>query len=1009
MNTTSWSIIRNVCVSASHTGLISAKIVFWLWIWVGITLAQKNPRQLYSVKIWSVKDGLPQHTVNAITQTPDGYLWIATEGGLARFDGFTFRTFDRTDTPFLQSNRVRSLAVDKTGKLFIGMYENGIGYYHNGIFDHISKRSELPQGSVPSIAVDNNNVVWFVIARKGLFYYDGKQRIKKYDLGEKNNNSINQIFHVNDNGIYLRHDNVILLLKENKIYEIYSDKNLINGSIYRESENTIYISTNIHIIRIGEKIDKFRIIDTFYNLNRSNLIELDNNNIIVSSNNKYFVVNDKKKKLVNKSEIFPVNAAVLNSSFVDADGNRWFGSSTDGLVRVKPNPFQHYVVIDEYANDNSLAIYRSSSNMKWLSYMTDNLLIQNASKEILYNSKLFFNGDKSTVATYYSFLEHQGTTYLGSNAPGIYTYKSPQRMTLIPFPDGQYRWVKSLYMHDNHVWAGTSNGLFKLNGKKLEWINNGSPALNSIDVAYMKTTKDGVLWISSGQGIFSYNGKSWKQWDKNLLNSRNYYRGIFEFDATYLIIGSYGNGLFILNRNTGEILNLSKAEGLIDNVASFLHVDSRNNLWSTGNIGLSMLRLSDLRSFIEKMTSKVEPVLYTELDGAPTNEYQGGYQNSGFAIEKDLIVVPSLKGFVQVDLNKLQSNIPPKNVLIESISYNNANIYPSNKIELEYSENRLEIAYTAPYLSSNTQPVFRYQLVGYDEDWIEAGSNRIVSYTNLKPGTYTFKVMAGLRGGIWGQDIDSMQIRILPPLYLTWWFQSVVAIVLLITLIYLFYVLYNKLKTRQNNHLLLIIEAQEFERRRIAADLHDSVGQMLSSVKMRLNFANSTSIDGLQTKEVVNESQQIIDRIATEIRSISYNLVPSSLKKFGLITAMEEQIELLKLRNSTQIYFYQSVQRSFYDSKMELGLFRIFQELLNNSIKHAQAKEINIQLIEHESELNLIVEDDGIGFHKESNSLSYKGSGLSNISSRVAIMGGVVHFDSKPGNGTTVTVTIPLV
>jgi len=464
-----------------------------------------------------------------------------------------------------------------------------------------------------------------------------------------------------------------------------------------------------------------------------------------------------------------------------------------------------------------------------------------------------------------------------------------------------------------------------------------------------------------------------------------------------------------LNRNSGEFTKIDKTEGLIDNVVSYLHIDSRQNLWYTGNIGLSMLRLTDLYAYMEKRKSKVEPVLFTEFDGAPTNEYQGGYQNSGLVLEKDVIVIPSLKGFVKVDLNKLQSNIPPDNVIIESLSYDNETIYPVDQIDLAYSENRLEIQYTAPYLSSNTQPVFKYQLVGYDEDWTDAGSNRSVSYTNLKPGTYTFRVMAGLRGGIWGKDMDSLQIRILPPFYLSWWFQVLAGIIVLLLLVYLFYVLYNEFKIRQNNHLQLIIEAQEFERRRIAADLHDSVGQMLSSVKMRLNFANSTSIEATETKEVIDESQQIIDRITTEIRTISYNLVPSSLKKFGLITAMEEQIDLLKLRNSTNIYFIKSVQRSFFDSKMELGLFRIFQELLNNSIKHARAKEINIQLIEHESELNLIVEDDGVGFHQETHASLYHGSGLSNISSRVAIMGGFVHFDTKPGNGTTVTVTIPLV
>jgi len=478
------------------------------------TFAQPKLSQRFSVKVWSVKDGLPQHTVNAIAQTPDGYLWVATDGGLARFDGFVFRSFDKRDTPLLRSNRVRSLAVDKNGKLFIGMFENGIGYYHNGSFVHISDGAKLPPGSVSSIVVDENNVVWFVIIRQGLFYYDGKEGIKKFKMDDNKNEKINQVFHVNKNGIYIRFDNEIYLLKNNKLKKIYHDKNLINGAVYRESDGSIYITNNVEIVKFGAKIEKFKVLDTYYNLNKSNILELDSSNIVISSNSRFDIFNDNSKRIIDKTNLFPVNVTEINTTFVDVSGNRWFGSSTDGLIRLKPNPFQLYALVDQYAYDNSLSIYRSPSGYKWLSYMTDYLVIRDPSNRIIYQDKLFYQNNSSNVATYYSIIEHNGITYLGSNGKGIYSYKFSQKLQLIYFPDQKERWVKSLFKDLNQrIWVGTTNGLFELINNQLNWISSSYPELNIADVAYMASTKDGMLWVSTSDGIYSYNGKTWKHWD----------------------------------------------------------------------------------------------------------------------------------------------------------------------------------------------------------------------------------------------------------------------------------------------------------------------------------------------------------------------------------------------------------------------------------------------------------------------------------------------------------------
>ncbi len=249
---------------------------------------------------------------------------------------------------------------------------------------------------------------------------------------------------------------------------------------------------------------------------------------------------------------------------------------------------------------------------------------------------------------------------------------------------------------------------------------------------------------------------------------------------------------------------------------------------------------------------------------------------------------------------------------------------------------------------------------------------------------------------------------IIAPSYMTSWFR-IIAILLVFGIIYLTLQLSKKKwNALQQKRIALILDAQEQERKRIAADLHDGVGQLLFAVKLRLDYAKKkSSRDTNELNEIITESRSLLDNIADEIRNISYNLVPSSLKKFGLVKAIEETLQKTNFGHDLVIKFIPVTQNDRYNENIELTLYRIFQELLLNATKHANAKEIDIQLIEHHNEIILMFEDDGNGFDYQKALSESTGSGISNINSRVHILGGTLHFDTKSNDGTTVTVTIP--
>lgn len=243
----------------------------------------------------------------------------------------------------------------------------------------------------------------------------------------------------------------------------------------------------------------------------------------------------------------------------------------------------------------------------------------------------------------------------------------------------------------------------------------------------------------------------------------------------------------------------------------------------------------------------------------------------------------------------------------------------------------------------------------------------------------------------------------------------IVGILLICLLAYFLYIrfkykqkvfLQHEMLKQQELRSKAVIEAEENERQRIAKELHDGIGQLLSAVK--LNFSNIESLPEMQrssVKPLLKNAIDLVDDSVNEIRTISHNMMPNALIKTGLATAVREFLNRIasdKLKIELNVHGI----NSRLDKTTESILFRVLQEIITNIIKHAQASFVQIQLINHESELTLMVEDNGVGFDPDK--VSGSGIGLKNIQSRIEYLNGSLHIDSQKGKGTTITIEIPL-
>lgn len=210
-----------------------------------------------------------------------------------------------------------------------------------------------------------------------------------------------------------------------------------------------------------------------------------------------------------------------------------------------------------------------------------------------------------------------------------------------------------------------------------------------------------------------------------------------------------------------------------------------------------------------------------------------------------------------------------------------------------------------------------------------------------------------------------------------------------------------KLMQQQKEQTIAIMETQEQERKRIAEDLHDSLGHLLSTVKINLQ-----TLPDNQRHHYIN-SLQLLNQASKEIHNISFNLMPQTLEEEGLIPALNELAEKIRKSSLYDIILQVHDMENFViDKQTKFNIYRIVQEAVSNILKHADAKEINIQLVKQEKQLTIMIEDDGKGF--DANKVKKNGRGLRNITARAEWLLGTIQIDSTPGKGTTISIEIPI-
>lgn len=963
----------------------------------------------YRFDSWTTDNGLPQNGVRSITQTPDGYLWFTTLDGLVRFDGVKFTVFNKSNSKGIISNRFWHAKAFDDGSIWAATEGGDLTIYRNSEFVSYPA-DKIPGVQISGIENDENGEV--LLTTDTGFYY---LRTGEFVFAKPTGNDNSQKFYLGQSGTrWERYPTEIRQIK--------------NGN------------TNIYSIKL-----KFLF---FYN---NRIYEDKKGGLWISDLGKLFYLHDGRI-----TEYFEKDRALANlighSTWEEADGSIWIATGDYnrpgvGLVRFKDGKFNKFGLENGLSNDRIFNRFKDREGTVWLA--TDrglNRLRQQVLTPLSTKDGLVHN------EVYPLLKSRDGSIYIGTNG-GLSRYKDGKFTNTVFSPGRDYgvssvqslaedaegrlwigsigglfvlkegkieEWTKkfenpdtiyTIYPHqDGTVWFGTEHsGVLQYKNDKIVPLFSTAKGLSGNDVKFIHQAKDGTFWIGTFNGI-SIADCGFQLTDcqikKNYTTAdglpSNFVRSIKEDEDGTLWIGTYDNGL--TRFKDGKFFNFNTDNGLFNNGVFAIVEDKNGNFWMSSNKGIFRANKQQLNDFADGKIKSYDSFGYGKQDGMLNTECNGGRQPSAITDENGQIWFPTLEGVSIVDPNLLKTTLLPPPVEIEEILIDREKVNFADSIQINPSQNYLDITYTALSLINSEKIRFRHKLEGLDEDWFEAGTRRTVNFSHLPPGNYTFTVTATNSDGVWNPNGKSIKIEVLAPFYRTRWF---VASIILLT-IFTAYLIYRyriaqlkRLNAAQESFSRQLIESQESERKRIAQELHDGLGQNLLVIKNRALLG--LSVEGKD--EQLNEIQETVTDALNEVRTIAYNLRPLHIERLGLTSTIEEMVEQVEAASGIQISYDISKIDNLFTAENEINFYRIVQESLNNIVKHSKAPKASVEVFRDNQKITLEIRDNGLGF--ESEKVKEKnGLGLNGIAERVKILKGTYLIESEINKGTRVLVEI---
>lgn len=956
--------------------------------------------QQYSLKTWTVENGLPQNIIRGIEQTPDGYLWIATLNGIAHFDGVRFVVFNKNNTPGIASNRFSNMVQDKYGDLWIATEGGGLTRYHNGVFHTYGPEDGIPANGVRGIERDPSGNLW-VLAEDDILMFDHSDGtfVDATPPGPKIHY---EPLRWNNRGFWGRDQFGLRVLtgrhlvdypmppwlSASALWDVSVDQ---NGGLWLETydgQHAFAAPGDLSIKRVTPDVSP----TISYRGTHGHAWTAH----VGPHLSRYL-------DFLSSGEHVSIEFRFL---FEDREGNAWIGTEGDGLSELQEQSIHVYSKKDGLIGQNIYPIYQDRKGTIWMGAWPGGL-------------SAFSNG-KVTNYTTADGLPGRLVSALGGDREGwlwVGTHGG-----LATFRDGHFKEpgvklpaeaVAQAILEDRGgtLWIGTTNGLvaFRNGPSRTITVEDG---LAGNDVKVILEGHNGDIWVGGYGGVTQIHDGQFTHWTEHEGLPSNNIRALYEDQQGVLWIGSYDGGL--ARFKNGKFTRYDERIGLSNNGVFQILEDDRGNLWMSSNRGIYRVRKSELNDVADGKRSTITSIAYGRADGMLNMECNGGVSPAGIRAPDGTLWFPTQDGVAVLNPRQIHSNPHPPPVVIESALIDRVPAEMRNGLTIRPGNENIELEYTALSFIHSDQVRFRYMHEGLDSNWVDAGSRRTAYYSHLPPGNYVFHVIAANSDGVWNDVGQSLSVTVLTPFYKTWWFISIEGLIVAGLIALAIYYRLRQLKQEQATQKAFsqqLIASQEKERQRIAAELHDSLGQRLIIINnLAQLYIKANKKEPSFDETAIGEIMAEIKHAIQETREISYNLRPFQLDRLGLTKAVE--IVLRSVGSSLGLKIDSELDNidDVFPKDLRINFYRIVQEAMNNIMKHAQATEVLVRVIREDDRVLLSIRDNGIGFTPTNRPSKggKSGFGLTGMEERAHLLGGVFRVRSTPGQGTITTVEIPI-
>jgi ligand-binding sensor domain-containing protein/signal transduction histidine kinase len=934
---------------------------------------------------WSSENGLPQNSVHQILQTRDGYIWIATEGGVARFNGTQFTIFNQENDPTFTSNDICCLTEDRSGALWIGTAD-GLMRYASGAFRRYTAADGLPSPVVLSLAPTDDGFV-LVLTSSGLARYDGQKftslAVSPSALGTGPDGSV---WLATATGLFsYDHEHLRALPFPSLPAEpIEGLGSLKDGSSWVRTRSALLLWSQGHLRtwHTGRELRGTRV-QSFLADSRGNLwVGTDQGLALLSSADTI----DK-----TRLETQPVlGATSILTMFEDQEHNLWIGTDTAGLHILRQQKFRTLSTLAGYA---ITAITQTIDDAIWSGSKDEGLFrYENDETRHLSTKDGLLSDVILTLAA-----DRDGSLWIGT--PDGLNHLQGGKIESYTSADGlPDDFIRSLFSDtDGTLWVGTRRGLAHWQNGRFTILSRAD-GLKSDLIGAMLRSSPNDLWVATLDGLVRIRDGKLTTFTTAQGLSGNVITSLLEDTNHTLWVGTKDGGL---SRSSANGFTPVRAHNLPSDIDAIVE-DANGYLWLTSSHGVMRVSAAKLIACGEAPACDPPMTTYGSSDGMPTEDTSSTGHPGAWKTADGQLWFATRKGVAVVNPAALSENRIPLPIIIERFTVDDTQWKLTGaEAIIPPGHTRYAFEYAGLSYISPSRVHYRYILEGFDKQWTQAGTRRNAYYTNLPPRHYRFRVQVANEDGIWNETGAEFSFVIRPSFYRTLWFLGF-ATILLAGLIFAIYRMRVRVIRSQFDAILA-------ERNRIAREIHDTLAQGFVGVSMQLELTAH-----LLAQSHVLEASQQVDRTRDLVREGLADARRSiwDLRAAGTQATLPVRLTKLVEQSSTEHMkinidvggTYRALAPSF-----ENEVLRIAQEALANVVRHSGATRAALDLRYHPNELTLTISDNGVGFQTTDTTLPAKGHfGLQGMQERAVQIGGKLDVESSPNSGTIVTLRAPL-